>query len=276
LTIETLQELAAQFLTQDINFVTKDNAVSDDLIGLRFYDNPLIGIADANDPLFLTLRDPGIMGEGVLLPGDVLPAAKSVISWFLPFTKEVRSANQESMTEPSDSWRQARMEGQDAVIALGLAVCKALQAEGWEATQVSGSQHFSMLAPFCSNWSERHVAYIAGLGTFSLSKGLITEKGIAGRFGSVVTTAPLPPTERPYATPFENCIMCGDCAKNCPVNAIDPAKGVALGKDHAACKTFCDFTMVLQRCGTGERNRYGCGKCQVNVPCEFRNPSGRE
>ena len=119
MTIEKLRELAANFLEQDVNRVTADNAVSQDLIGLRFYDNPIFGIADANDPLFQTLREPGIMGPGVLLPKDVLPSAKRVISWFLPFTKEVRSANGESMSEPSDSWRQARMEGQDANIAMG-------------------------------------------------------------------------------------------------------------------------------------------------------------
>jgi epoxyqueuosine reductase len=275
LTIAKLQELAAEILGSDVNCVTAKNAVYPSLIGLRFYDNPVFGIADANDPLFETLREPGIVGKGVLLPKEVLPSAKSVISWFLPFTQEVRKANGESMSEPSDAWRQARMEGQDANFAMGDAVCKALEAEGSAAVQVSRSNRFQMLAPFCSNWSERHVAYIAGLGTFGLSKGLITEKGMAGRFGSVVTDAELPPTQRPYQTPFEYCIMCGACAKNCPVAAIDPSKGVSEGKDHKACKAFCDFTEVLQRCGTDERKRYGCGKCQVNVPCEFRKPDNK-
>ena len=36
-----------------------------------------------------------------------------------------------------------------------------------------------------SDWSERHAAYAAGLGTFGLTRALITEKGIAGRFGSL-------------------------------------------------------------------------------------------
>ena len=275
MTIEKLQALTSDILGGDVNRVTAKNAVYPSLIGLRFYDPPIFGIADADDPLFQTLREPGIVGNGVLLPKDVLPSARSVIVWFLPFTEEVRRANGESMSEPSDAWRQARMEGQDANFAMGDAVCRALEAEGSAAVQVSRSSRFQMLAPFCSNWSERHVAYIAGLGTFGLSKGLITEKGMAGRFGSVVTDAELTPTHRPYQTPFENCIMCGAWARHCPVSAIDPLKGVSGGKDHIACKTFCDFTEVLQPCGTGERKRYGCGKCQVNVPCEFRNPRGK-
>ncbi|SHI09782.1 hypothetical protein SAMN02745823_02379 [Sporobacter termitidis DSM 10068] len=274
MTIEKLQEITAAMLKQDINRVTMNNAVSQALIGLRFYDDPIFGIADADDPLFQTLRKPGIVGPGALLPEDILPAAKSVISWFLPFTAEVRRGNRESMTQPNDAWRQARIEGQDTNFAVGDAVCHALEAEGFIAVQVSNSGKFKMLAPFCSNWSERHVAYIAGLGTFGLSKGLITERGMAGRFGSVVTEAALRPTRRAYKTPFEYCIMCGACAKNCPGFAIDPLKGVSEGKDHIACKSFLQTTEETQRCGEGERFRYGCGKCQVNVPCESRNPSG--
>lgn len=273
MTIEKLQEIIAVILKQDINRVTVNNAVSPTLIGLRFYDYPIFGIADTKDPLFQTLLEPGIVGKGALLPEDILPTAKSVVSWFLPFTEEVRRGNRESMTVPSDAWRQARIEGQDTNFAIGDAICRALEEEGFVAIQVSNSDKFKMLAPFCSNWSERHVAHIAGLGTFGLSKGLITEKGMAGRFGSIVTDAELQPTRRPYKTPFEYCIMCGACAKNCPGFAIDPLKGVSEGKDHIACKAFLQITEEMQRSGEGERFRYGCGKCQVSVPCESRNPS---
>jgi len=38
-----------------------------------------------------------------------------------------------------------------------------------------------------SNWSERHIAYAAGMGTFSLNDAFITEKGIAIKLLSVVT-----------------------------------------------------------------------------------------
>ncbi len=38
-------------------------------------------------------------------------------------------------------------------------------------------QHMSEKYLFASSWSERHAAYAAGLGTFGLSDGLITEKG---------------------------------------------------------------------------------------------------
>ena len=54
-----------------------------------------------------------------------------------------------------------------------------------------------------SNWSQRHIAYAAGLGTFGMNNMLITQNGCCGRFYSLVTDLPvLPgkPLER------ENCL----------------------------------------------------------------------
>ena len=78
---------------------------------------------------------------------------------------------------------------------------------------------------YASTWSERHAAYVAGLGTFSLSKHLITEKGLCGRFGSVITDAPLEVTPRPYTDPYEYCTFCGACVPRCPARAISVEKG---------------------------------------------------
>jgi epoxyqueuosine reductase QueG len=115
---------------------------------------------------------------------------------------------------------------------------------------------------FTSNWSERHTAYICGLGTFGLSRGLITARGIAGRLGSIITTLPLEPTPRSYTGLYDNCINCGACVRNCPVGAISAERG----KRHPPCSAFLD------RVTEKHKPRYGCGKCQVKVPCEDRIP----
>ena len=59
-----------------------------------------------------------------------------------------------------------------------------------------------------------------------------------------------------------NCLHCGACVRRCPVGAISQKAG----KDHVACAYFVDWTMALYA------PRYGCGKCQVGVPCQSRNP----
>ena len=115
-----------------------------------------------------------------------------------------------------------------------------------------------------SNWSERHAAYVCGLGTFGLSKGLITNKGMAGRFVSVLISEELPADPRPYQGIYDNCIRCGACVRRCPVDAISLEKG----KDHVLCGAWLD------KMGEIHAPRYGCGLCQTKVPCESRNPSG--
>ena len=115
---------------------------------------------------------------------------------------------------------------------------------------------------FASNWSERHAAFAAGLGTFSLTRGLITKRGMAGRFGSVIVDLPLEVSPRPYREPYEYCIRCGACARRCPAGAISLERG----KEQAPCKAYLGRQKQLYA------PRYGCGKCQTAVPCEAGIP----
>ena len=124
-----------------------------------------------------------------------------------------------------------------------------------------------MIAPRIACWSERHTAYICGLGTFSMSRGLITEKGMAGRFGSIVTNVVLPVRKREYSSLFEYCNHCGKCAINCPAGAIDVSKDIEDAKDNQVCTEFItEVCRPYQR--EGGPHHHCCGKCQVNVPCQ--------
>ena len=123
-----------------------------------------------------------------------------------------------------------------------------------------------------SNWSERHTAWIAGLGTFGLSDGLITRAGKAVRFGSVVARAELVATPRPYTGHQDWCLWhargtCGVCMKRCPIDAITEK-----GHDKAAC-----FDYIRNITTPYVRDNYGtgatpCGLCQVKIPCEAKPP----
>ncbi len=110
-----------------------------------------------------------------------------------------------------------------------------------------------------SRWSERHAAFASGLGTFGLTRAIITERGCAGRFASILTELPLAPTPRKYTSVYGNCIRCGACADRCPVNAI------SLGqvKNNLACKARVNET------GKRYAPRYGCGKCQTRYIFPF-------
>ena len=238
----------------------------------QIYEAPLIGCAAASDPLFAYMKERAdIYGPTLRLPEEWLPGAVSVVSFFLPFSKAVRDSNRCDLSRPSDIWLHARVEGQAFLNQAATCLAELLRQAGGQVVIPAIDPAFSVIRdpsradrgepPYVSNWSERHAAFVAGLGTFSLSKHLITEKGVSGRFGSIITDLPLSVTPRPYTDPFEYCTFCGACRKRCAVNAIGP-----LEKDNRICSAF--QRQMLERFAP----RHGCGKCQLNVPCETKRP----
>lgn len=261
-----LEEVCATYTWKSpYNYVGSEKALSTALIGMRIFDPPLMGVADAGDPLFEKMKEASVIGPHAMAPIEWLPQAKSVISFFLPFSKEVRDSNKREKEWPSQEWLHARIEGQAFVSDLCRYLDSILKEAGHMNIIPVTDSRFSMNDKpprFTSNWSERHVAFVAGLGTFSLSRGLITEKGVAGRFGSVVTSLSMTADTRKYTEIDEFCNQCGACLENCPVNAISFEQG----KNHEPCGAYLDETAIKFR------PRYGCGKCQVDVPCEFNIP----
>jgi epoxyqueuosine reductase QueG len=246
--------------------------------GMKMYDAPLVGVAAADDDWFAQFTEPSIVGPCHISPHGWLPEARSVVCWFLPFTKDVRDTNR-APGLPSEEWATARINGEAFNNALRTFVTDWLKSRGGMALAPVQSSGFSV-ASRISNWSERHVAFAAGLGTFGLHRALITQKGTAGRLGSVITSMELEPTPRPYTLFDEYCPFltqkrrgiaadekhkCGACIRRCPPGAI-----LACGKDHSVCSDYID-TEVLPLFAP----RYGCAKCNISVPCESRIPNAR-
>lgn len=251
--IGTIEKVIAEFIAK-----SPLNAAAE--IGLEtIYDRPLVGVAGAEDALFDRLKDEGIVGPQHRSPREWLAEAESVVSYFLPFSQAVREANRQG-TLPAVEWLYARIEGELVNNALRQFLVDWFIEAGYQAATPGLDARFSVVNRR-SNWSERHVAYVAGLGTFSLNRSFITKAGAAGRLGSIIVTASIAPTLRPYQAYDEYCTKCGACIKRCPPQAIDDA-----GKNNDICAKFLD--------GTAERfkPRYGCGKCQTAVPCEAGAP----
>lgn len=231
-------------------------------------------MADVHDPYFLEFTRPEVIGDVFRPPTDWLEGSSSVVSFFLPFSEAVRKSNRGSGL-PSAEWLHARFRGEDLNNNTKRFVVSLIQAEGYHAVAPTLDSKFVQTADFRSSWSERHVAFVAGLGTFGLSRGLITSKGMAGRFGSIVTDLVIDPTPRPYSSRFEYCLFlsgkapCRACVDRCPVQAITDK-----GKDHPPCSSYLRREDLVQDVKNRLGYRYlACGKCQTGVPCESGIPT---
>ena len=280
-----MERAEAERILRDVFIGTPGNRVEVPLkeggtAPLTMFEAPLIGIASAADPLFDRFKAPGAVGPWFMAPAEWLAEAKSVISFFLPFTEEVKASNRAQRDIASLEWVYARVEGQLFISGYLEELVRRFVQAGFSACapavdprffKISGGRAAGTPYPgadentYSSVWSERHIAYASGLGTFGKSRGLITARGMAGRFGSLIVSADIPADTRAYTDIYAYCIRCNACVRRCPARAI-PKEGI---KDNALCGA------ELQKSKVTFAPRYGCGLCQTGVPCESRIPGRR-
>lgn len=254
--------------TDEQNYLDKNTAMKEEYIGTPLFEEPIFGFGDANDPMFANLKDK-VIGDHYKLPHEWNDKAKTIISVFLPLSEAISKSNALDCEYPSDLWLHGRIEGQKYMDKICAHFIEYFENLGYKTIAPSISPDFFCITrndggiSFTSNWSERHTAFICGLGTFGLSKGIITEKGMAGRLISFITEAEFTPTVRTYTEIYEHCTMCGACVKRCPAEAIT----LEHGKNHIICSDFISIIKVKSK------PWFGCGKCQAKVPCTRRNPS---
>ena len=257
------------------NVILEDEAICEDVVGLTLYEKPLIAFGSADDALFYKCKEKDVVGPWHMLPAEWMPQAKTVVSLFFPFSEKIKSDNRVLSNLPSPAWLHGRIEGQrylntytkmfkERLEADNIHVCVPATDTKFRSVKAGNAGDFGQVetSVFGSNWSERHVAYICGLGTFGLSKGVITEKGMAGRFASMIIDVELEATKRKYTEVYEYCTNCGACIVRCPVDAISYEQG----KNHNICSDWLD------EMGDRYKPRYGCGLCQTKVPCESQIP----
>lgn len=243
--------------------------------GEPYFADPLIGCAAAGDPLFRDYKR--IVGAFHLTPDEILPGAATVICWVIPIARPIRESNRRQDRHPSREWALARNNGEIFNSALRRHLVAWIeQQQGHRAVAPQLAATWQQLADtpvgIASTWSERHAAYAAGLGTFSLNDSLITERGAAHRLGSVITDLMLPPTQRTAQDYRHNCLWfrersCGICIGRCPAAAIGHD-----GHDKKRCRDYVYGTLpgeVGKQYGVVHT---GCGLCQTAVPCEARIP----
>jgi epoxyqueuosine reductase QueG len=226
------------------------------------WEEPIVGFAAADDPLFEELKS--VVVETHSVPRELLKSARTVISFFLPFAKSVAATNiKERLSSPE--WALSYVETNQLIKQLSQHMAEVF-AEGGEEVVAIPATHNWIEDKLVSNWSHRHVAYIAGLGKFGLNNMLITDKGCSGRIGSLITSAVIEPDKRNDA---EACLFkfdgsCKRCVKKC-VNE-------SLFED--SFDRFRCYAQLLENVKEHKNVGYAdvCGKCLAAVPCTHTNP----
>lgn len=247
------------------------------------WEDCLIGFSSGSDPLWQQYKE--YIGAFHWTPWEVFnqhcPQENvtadqlTVVSWILPQKEAVKESNRNQKAYPSEFWARIRIFGEKFNMALRNHMVESLKGMGIPAVAPMLAPNFTIVKSktfsYASSWSERHAAYAAGLGTFGLCDGLITEKGKAMRAGSVVLKAQIDPTPRIYTDHHAYCLFyakgtCGKCIERCPADAISKK-----GHDKEKCRRYLAKTAQYVK-ENFHFDGYGCGLCQTDVPCESMIP----
>jgi epoxyqueuosine reductase QueG len=194
----------------------------------------------------------------------MLPGARTVVSFFLPFAAWVVEANAVDRHRVAREWPVAYLETNALIERIAGRLIEALADRGVRAAAAPATHNYDPESLIC-RWSHKSVAVIAGLGSFGLHRMVITDSGCAGRFGSLVIDADLSFPSRPAV---ERCLYfhdrsCWECISRCPVSALT--------MDGAIDKQKCNHRLLgLAKGVGGEEVADACGKCAIG-PCSLES-----
>ncbi|NLD19116.1 MAG: epoxyqueuosine reductase [Clostridiales bacterium] len=232
----------------------------------NLWRTPLVGFASLEE----IYKQKDILDHGHVMPCDVMKDASCVISYFVPFRKEINDSNKcEGGASPL--WAEAYEKTNAMFGGLNQHIIEVLKKQACKGIVPEAAFSFDD-EKLIAYWSQRHIAYAAGLGTFGINNMLITERGCSGRFNSVVTNLDVE-TDEPVRE--ERCLYrkkgsYGVCVIRCPGKALTKEEGF----DRKACYGECLKNAALYSDIGGSYGRSMgsevCGKCISLSPCAFK------
>lgn len=226
------------------------------------FRSPIVGFSSAHDSRYAELKS--TVGSWHLNPTEILPQAESVISYFVPFTRDV-IAGPKNADYSSEIWSEAYLIINECFGETGKALSEMLVQWGYLAETIPATHTFDPATIECK-WSHRSAACIAGMGSFGANRMLITSRGSGGRFCSVITSARLTPGKEPAE---ERCLYnksksCGRCFEVCPANTLSGGSF-----DKFACQAQTQRNREYMRENSIQPESDTCGKCISVCPVAY-------
>lgn len=224
--------------------------------GLPYFREPLLGIARVNNRYLRQLKN--LVHPDHLLPEDILPGARAVVAYYLPFKKYIVDENRGG-SSASRLWAEVYIRTNRLLAGIAVEIAAELAGDGFKCAWEKPTHNFDEEL-LVSYWSHKHVAFACGIGRFGRNHLLITDRGCAGRIGSLVTDwVPGSDSGDGEKDPFYPCPeKCSYCFKACPAGALG---------DKSLNKAACYRVLLendrlypdLELCDV-------CGKCATG-PC---------
>jgi len=237
----------------------------------NWWRTPLLA-TDTVDDRFRML--PKMAAKNHWMPQDLLPTAKTVMVFFIPFKEELVVENHPGKF-PCPNWGIAYEVTNHLIDKFSEHMGAWLRENGYEsaltaATENQDADEEDDTMP--ARWSHKHLGYLCDLGRFGINAQFISPSGCSGRMGSLVTDADI--GNHPLVSKKELCLHkvgqeCLQCVARCPVKAVSVEKGINRNRCNQRLHFNGDNRIKL---GLGERS-HGCAKCQVNLPCSLSDPT---
>lgn len=257
------------------------------------FDEPVVAFADGDDSIFEDYKI--IIDDFHLTPREVLEMHVkgkgwrygvkdnienvSVISYALPIPYKTRLSEGQTSHGGSLRYNHNRWLGGAFTGSPAQYLASLMEVMGHNAVVPSRSfgKQVDMSGWMAATWSERHIAYASGLGTFGLNGLIITPKGNAVYLGSVVCDAVLTPTPG-NESHVGNCLFyqgtsCQRCLERCASGAISEQ-----GHNNVICRQHLTRNqpailkeLELDKGLIGRAS--ACGLCSTKVPCEDKIPT---
>jgi len=243
---------------------TIESTISDYESGYNTWKKPIIEIISANNDKLKTLKNSVSIDH--LKPSDILPDAKSIICFFIPYNEDIIKSNMDGEMA-SREWALTYRKTNKLIKLINEDIETLMEANGYKTGKIPATHNFDK-EKLISNWSHRHIAFITGIGTFGYNNMLITKNGCCGRLGSIITSYEFDEYNK-IEKVKEKCLYklngsCGVCRKRCVTNAF---------KNNEYNRFKC-YEQCLKNAEYHKDIGYTdvCGKCMTGLPCSTSEP----